>query len=79
MRKIHQSVDPVPPSGYEAAANGRGQRFGETPDVHNTVKAIERRKARGRFMFEIGKDVIFDDCDIVLFGELEQPMGDDGR
>ena len=43
--------------------------------MYDPIEPIERGKPRCRLMFEIGKDIIFDDCQIVLFGKLEQPMG----
>ena len=74
--KVDQPLDPVGPRGDVAAADRGRKRLGEAADADHAVEPVERGKARRRLGLEIGEDVVLDDGQAVLVGELQNPVGD---
>ena len=83
--KIDQRFNPIGPGRNVAAADRCGQRFGEAANTDNSRKPIEGREARRKFGLEVGKDIVFNDGEIVnsrcvqqsyaVCGDIVPPVG----
>ena len=81
-RHRHQQLHPrqcgdrVGTGGDETHAQARRQRLAVAAEVERPLQPIECREARRRVAREIREDVVLDDVETVLRGELQQAVRD---
>ncbi|ASY59069.1 hypothetical protein SS05631_b49770 (plasmid) [Sinorhizobium sp. CCBAU 05631] len=77
--QIGERLDPLAGRDDEAAAHRRRQRLRKAADMHHPLEPFEGGKPRRRRLFEIGKNVVLDDRQSRLVGELQEAVGDKRR
>jgi hypothetical protein len=73
--QIDERRDPVGARRDIAATRRRPDRLGGAADLHDASQAVESCEPDRRILLEIAERVVFEDKDVVVFGEPQDAMG----